>query len=79
MCLNGITCRGTLQVKKSKNCNVRRSFFSLTNIIYNVYECFDQYCKLASIVTREATFATVIMIGFPLIARDEIPVLKCLR
>ena len=36
-------------------------------------------CKLASI-TRGATLSTVInMIGFPLIARDEIPMLKYLR
>ena len=77
MCLNGITCRGTHQVKNSKNCNVQRSFSVLIhNIIYYVYECFGQYCKLASIVTRGETFA--IMIGF-LIARDKIPMLKYLR
>ena len=34
ICLNGITCRGTLQVKKKvKNCNVRRSFSLLLDLI----------------------------------------------
>ena len=46
-------------------------------IMYYVYECFGQYNKLASIVTRGETFVN--MIGFPLIARDEIPMLKYLR
>ena len=78
MCLNGTTCRRTHQVKKVKERQWSLIIFCLSNVIYYVYECFDQYCKLASIVTRDATFATV-MIGFPLIARDEIPVLKCLR
>ena len=63
--------------KKSKNCNAHRSFSVLMhNIIYNVYECFGQYCELVSIVTRGETFAN--MIGFPSIARDEIPMLKYL-
>ena len=73
MCLNG-----THQVKKSKECNVHRSFSVLIHkIMYYVYECFGQYCKLASIVTRGETFAN--MIGFPSVARDEIPMLKYLR
>ena len=42
-----------------------------------LYECFGQYYKLASIVTRGETFEN--MIGFPLKARDEIPMLKYLR
>ena len=53
MFLNGVTCRGTHQVKKVKDCNVHISFsIIIHNIIYNVYECFSQYCKLAPIVTR---------------------------
>ena len=57
MCFNGITCRGTHQVKKSKNCNAHRSFSVLIhNIIYYVYECFGQYCKLACIITRGRNF-----------------------
>ena len=50
--------------------------FCLTYNIYYVYECFDQYYKLTSIVTRGAT---AIVRLFPLIVRDEIPVLKYLR
>ena len=58
MCLIGITCRGTHQVKKkSKNRNAHRSFSVLVhNIIYYVCECFGQYCKLASIATRGRNF-----------------------
>ena len=42
-----------------------------------MYECFGKNYKLASIVTKSETFAN--MIGFPSIARDEIPMLKYLR
>ena len=45
MCLNGITCTGTHQVKKVSYCHAHRSFSVLIhNIIYYVYECFGEYC-----------------------------------
>ena len=62
----------------SRNSSGKKCQRTTRSNILCIYECFDQYCKLASIFTRHATFATV-MIGFPLIARDEIPMLKCLR
>ena len=49
MCLNGVICRETHQVKKKvKELQyAHRSFSVLINkIIYYVYECFGQYCKL---------------------------------
>ena len=38
-----------------KKCNVHGSF---SNRINYAYECFDQYCKLASTVTRGATLVS---------------------
>ena len=48
MCLNGVNCRETHQVKKVKELQyAHRSFCVLINkIIYYVYECFGQYCML---------------------------------
>ena len=45
MCLNGVTCRETHQVKKVKELQyAHRSFSVLINniIYYHVYECFGQ-------------------------------------
>ena len=49
MCLNGVNCRETHQVKKKvKELQyAHRSFSVLINkFFYYVYECFGQYCML---------------------------------